>query len=510
MSAGSMVGSRVGSQVGSAVNTDTDDAAFLASLNGAYIGDSNQTGIGAASAADTGFLLLVARPKVGYNTHYAVAVGPPPVFTDFPGNFNMGPLQPYANPSLSSMGVEMTAGADMLAFTAAPSIAKNPVTGSTLAVEWNPTGTYPAAGAGNLFNLWVARQLQWVTLTGRQTDYVVVSLGTNDAANAGQAAAFQANMTAFTAAIRSALGAGLKIVWIRTNPNTVAANLATVRAAQDAYVAGDANCLLVDNDDLTLKGDGLHYTEASYITLGQRCTEAARRLLGFTARAVPTSPAVVGYGSEIHGTGNLVVPSWGGEIDGDLQVMDVCCGIVAGTITTPAGWTLVADSGDSTAVGVHEHRSVFTRPVTAAAITANLGHMPATTITIATSTRNAAKVYTVRGPNLNPTVEASSVFVSNAINTSFSGITGVTTVSSNDLVMMLGGGYCGSDGTSDFTNAGLTGVTKVQDSSANINTDRQNLNCTTGLKAAAGATGTWSATTSANMILACVTIAIKP
>jgi hypothetical protein len=143
MSAGSMVGSRVGSQVGSAVNTDTDDAAFLASLNGAYIGDSNQTGIGAASAADTGFLLLVARPKVGYNTHYAVAVGPPPVFTDFPGNFNMGPLQPYANPSLSSMGVEMTAGADMLAFTAAPSIAKNPVTGSTLAVEWNPTGTYP-------------------------------------------------------------------------------------------------------------------------------------------------------------------------------------------------------------------------------------------------------------------------------------------------------------------------------------------------------------------------------
>lgn len=478
----------------------------------AIVGDSNGVGIGIGDSADTGFRVGTPNTGIPFNAHYAVGTGPPPTFVDFPSAGSFGSLGLYAASSSQSMGIEMSMGPELLAAGATPAIFKMAVSGSTLATEWLPTSTYPAAGAGNLFNLWVARVQAAQSATGRTLGGVVVSLGTNDALSSGQAAAFQANMAAFVAAVRLAFGSSTAVVWIKTNVNTGNVNTPAVRSGQDAAVAADSTIKLVDNDDLTLLGDNLHYLTNGYLTLGQRCALALLDARGYARRTVTTTPAVIGYGPVASGAGNLTVVSYGGEQDGDLQVLDVGIGIVAGTITTPSGWTQAVASGDSTSTGVTVSSTVYVRKVTSALLAANGGRMPATTVTIGTSTRNAAKPYTVRGPAaLDVTnVDATQAFAANVFNTGPVSITGVTTTQANELVLCLTAAYCGSSGTVAVTNGGLAGVTEVQDSASVIVTDRILLAATVGSKAAAGATGAWSYTSSANTVLSANTISIKP
>lgn len=506
---GSLIGSKLSSILGSLVGVDSDFGAFPGSMLVAMLGDSDSVGFGVADAADTGFLVKTPNLPIQYNDHYANSTNTPISFLEYPAYRTLGPLAPYDVPGNQSMGLEISLGQELLKLTSAPVICKIALTGSTMATHWLPTGTYPAAGSGNLYNQVVAQIHQFEVQVGKLLGAVVVNIGTNDGVLLADATAFQANMTAFVAALRVDFGAGLKVVWVKCNPGVPNANIGVVITAQQTVDTADAGMLLVDYDDVPLSGS-FHATTNGYLSMGQRCATRIRQLLSIAPLTSTPAPTVVGYGPVISGTGNLVVNSWGDAQDGDLEVLDVLCGIVTGSITTPAGWTLVAASGDATAVGAHENRSVFTRPVTTALLNANNGHMPSTTVTITTATRNAAKSYCVRGPNLNPLVDTSSSFVNNAITTGPVSVTGVTTTANNALVMLLGGGFCGSDGTMVVTNAGLTNVTEVQDTSANINTDRQILNCTTGIRAVAGATGAWSATSSANMILACVTVAIKP
>jgi carbohydrate esterase-like sialic acid-specific acetylesterase len=473
-------------------------------------GDSNSVGIGVANAADSGFLVNTPTTAVAFNTRYATATGPPPTFTDFPALLTMGSLGPYAAPSLPSMGIELTLGRTLLASTTAPAIMKMAVSGSTLAVEWLPTGTYPAAGPGNLYRLFVAQVRSIEALTGRLLDFSIWNLGTNDAANAGQAAAFGANMTAIAAALRVDFGASHKIVWLKTNVNCVNANTATVRTAQASVAALDAGMLLIDNDDILLAGDGLHYLTNGYLSLGQWGGYGALDLLGVARATVATTPDAILYGPESHGTGNLVVVAPGGEVDGDLEVLVVVCGKVAGTITEAGDWTQIQDV-ETTASGETHRMGVFTRPVTGAGLAAT-GHMAATTVTVATAARNAAKIFTIRGPNLNPTVDASSATTPNAITVAAvpTTVTGVTTTANNALVLIITGGGCGTDGTMAVAASGLTNVREIQDTAANILSDREIINLTVGTKASFGATGNFSMTPSNNMVGLAVAVAIKP
>lgn len=514
---GTRIGLAVGIRGGLAVGIGADPegpGGFFATLLTSVIGDSNTVGIGTGDAADTGFNVKTPVPAVPYNAHYANGTGPPPTFVEYPGDGVFGPLSLYAASGGQSMGMEMSLGPEMVNATANPAIAKVGVSGSTLATEWLPTSTYPAAGAGNLFNLWVARMHAAEAACGKKLVAVFVHLGTNDALNAGQAAATQANIGAFCTAARSAFGAGLVIVWVKTNLASTPTNVAAVRSGQVAYAGTDPLFALIENDDLPIKGDGLHFQEGSYLELGQRCAYAALDLLGFARKNISTTPAVVGYGTEVHGAANLVVPSWGGERDGDLQLMHVTCGIVTGSIATPSGWTLVNASGDATGGGVHENSSVFSRKVTTALLGANSGHMPSTTVTITTATRNAAKVYTVRGPAaLDVTnVDQSAGTAAAVFNSGPFAITGVTTTAANELVCIFTGGYCGSSPANPMavTAAGLANVVEVQDSVAVIVTDRQVLTLTTGQLAAAGATGSPSATSGANMVMVGHVVSIKP
>lgn len=507
---GSVVGSRFGAVLSSFTNVGSDFGAFPGTMLVALLGDSDQVGFGVANSADTGFLVNTPDNRIQYNDHYANSTNTPIPFLEYPAYHVLGPLAPYADPNSQSLGQSITFGQEAIKLTPAPVVVQVALTGSTLATHWLPTGTYPGAGSLNLYNTVVADIHQFETQVGRKLDAVVVNLGTNDAVTSGDATAFQANMTAFAAALRVDFGASLKIAWVKCNPNVPNTFISTVITAQQNVDTADAQMTLVDYDDLPLSGS-FHATTNGYLSMGQGSYFRVNDLLGIARVNVVTTPAVVGYGPVVSGTGNLVAIPWRGERDGDLEVLCVVTGLATSAITTPAGWTLVQVSGDATAIGVHENMSVYTRPVTQALLNANNNHMPSTSITIGTSTRNAAKIFTVRGPNLNPTADTGPQgTASNAIGTGPVAITGVTTTTTNELVMCFSGGYCGSDGTMVVTNGGLTSVTEIQDTVENINTDREIINLTVGTKATAGATGNFSATSNLNMILVAVVLAIKP
>jgi hypothetical protein len=476
----------------------------------AIIGDSNAMGVGTGDTADTGFAVGTPVAAVPYNMRYSAGTGPPPAFIDAPyADMTLGSLALYAAPGSQSMGVEISLGSTLLAGGAAPAIVKYAVSGSTLATEWHPTSTYPAAGSGNLYHLWVARMHAFEVQTGRRLAGVVVSLGTNDAADTTNSTNFQTNMGAFLTQARIDFP-GLAVAWIKTNPNTTHSPsdfTPTVIAGQVAYVAGDPLTKLVDNADLGLLGDGLHYITNGYLTLGQRAGIALLDLLGYVRRAFATTPSIVAYGPESHGSSSPIsVVSGGDERDGDLEVLQVGLGIVAGSITTPSGWTLVA-TVSSTSSSVTQQMAVYRRAVTTALLAANNGHMPATSIAFATAATCAAKIYTVRGPNLNPTVDVSQTTSPDTFDSGPTTITGVTTTAANELVQTFTGGYCGSDPTMTVT--GLT-ASKVQDTSANILTNRSVLDLWVGQQAVAGATGSMSASSSASMVKLGIVIGVKP
>lgn len=499
---GPHIGPHVGPRIGPRIGASPSGSLVLLG------GDSNTTGIGVGDSADTGFAVGTPITTTPYNRHYAVGVGPPPTFVDFPSANTFGSLGLYAASSTQSLGMELTLGPALVAGgLPSPAIALMSVSGSTLAVEWLPTGTYPAAGAGNLFNLFVAYAKG--IAGGRSIPVSVWNLGTNDALDAGQANAFQTNMGAFATALRAAFGANHVIVWVKTNVNTGNAFTSTVRAKQVAYAATDSLFYLVDDDDLSLLGDGLHFLTNGYLTLGQRAAAGALSKLGYAAQTVTGAPSVLGYGPESHGSSSpLSVVSWGGERDGDLQLLHVNLGIVAGSITTPAGWTLV-DTVSSTAAGVTEQTAVYTRAVTTALLNANGGHMPAASVAFATAARAAAKTYTVRGPNANPTVDTSAFTGPNTFDTGPTAHTGVTTTAASELVAVFSGGYCGSSGTMSATST-LTGFRQIQDTATVIVTDREIMDLWTGTQAAAGATGNVSVSSSANMAKLGAVIGVKP
>lgn len=475
----------------------------------AQIGDSNNVGIGIGDAADTGFGVLSPNTGVLFNAHYANGVGPPPTFIDFPGNQVVGSLGLYAASNVADMGTEITTGSTLQTATAVPFIAKMGVSGATLAVEWLPTGTYPAAGAGNLFNLWVARMHQLEGLVNRHLDGVIVHLGTNDALDNTQATAFATNMTALATAIRVAFGGSTKIAWVKTNSNTGNTFTTTVRTGQVTAAAGDPQMALVVNDDLPLLGDLLHFTTSSYLTLGQRLGFAILDLLGFARQSVVTSPRILGFGPGALGAGNLLPVSWGGARAGDIEYLAVVTGIVAGTIPTPAGWTAVA-STTSAASGVTEQYAVFSRVIDAPMLAANNGWTAPTTVAPVTTARHAAKLFTVRGPNVNPTTDAAAVSAPNTFDTGPTTMGAVTSTATNDLVILFTGGYCGSSGTMTGTNGTLTGFAEIQDGVYVIVTDRELIAVYAGTLAGIGSSGTFSISSSANMVKLGIAVAVKP
>lgn len=514
---GLRVGLRIGPRIGPAIGVGADEisAASDATIF-PLVGDSNCVGIGVATTADRDFAVTTSNPAWRINSRYAASVGAglTNTYTDYPSFRTLTDGSLYASPGSQCMGFEMTLGPQLVARgVTLPIIPKWGVVGSTLAVEWNPSGTYPASGSGNLFNLMVAQMQAFVASTGKRVGAVTVSLGTNDAANSGQASAFSANMGGFCAALRAIFGAGLIVCWIKTNPDPLGNTFtSTVISQQVAYAATDPLCLLVDQADCLLVSDHLHNTDNSYGTVGQRVGAAIATALGYARQTVAVAPNWIGYGPIAASTTNPVGVSYGDEADGDLQVASLRMQVVSAslpTATTPSGWTAVGNTS-STAGGVTEAIYVYTRPVTTALLAANNNHMPPTTFVTAIGTGNAVKVRTLRGPTLNPTVDASAFTASNAINTGPITVPALTTGAINTRVSVFTGGFCGSGGTMTESNATLAGFAEFSDATISIAANNIIDAMASGTLAGIGGSGTFLCSSSASVIQCNAVISFKP
>jgi hypothetical protein len=171
------------------------------------------------------------------------------------------------------------------------------------------------------------------------------------------------------------------------------------------------------------------------------------------------------------------------------------------------GWSDVGIGSTSAFSGLEDRLAIYERQVTS--LDAN-GRPPATTVAD-TNTLNAAKIFTVRGPNTNPTTDVAVGFASNAYNPGPTAIPGIATTAANDLVLVFAGGYSGS-GTNGMTatNAGLSNVTVQQNGIYNISADFQVISLTTGSMATPGPTGSSSAMSVNNVIVVAATVAVEP
>lgn len=514
MAIGVRVGIAVGASIGPAIGVSADPLGS----GGDFIvgaGDSNTFGIGSGDAADPGFHVGTPNPAILYGRHCANGTGPPPVFTDFPSANALGPLQLYAASGTQSMGLEMSLGPTVLAGgLSSPAIGVMGVSGSTLGNEWLPTSTYPAPGAGNLFSLFVA---QMKALSGGRTiRFSYWNLGTNDATSVPLSTAFQANMGALATALRetSAFGPNHVMVWVKTNAATDAGThpgLAAVRAAQVAYAAGDPLFVLIDSDDLALLGDGLHFVTDAYLTLGQRVGIAGLIKLGIARRAALATPDVMMFGPAAKGSGNLSIIAPGDVQNGDLLMLGIATGVANTAIATPAGWTRVGVTAQSVFGGSSFcQMALFTKAATTAEINANGGHI-APAAYVAADTENIGQMWVIRGPNANPTVDVAQNTTPNSFTTGPQAITGVTTAAAHELVLALFGGFCGQAGSNTLTNGTLAGVAPVFDAPHLLpDANFQLLTLAKGALAAAGASGSWSVTSSNNVLGNAIVIGVKP
>lgn len=495
-----LIGPHIGPDVGLRLGAVSASGGLLVAM----IGDSNDVGIGDTDRADKldpgGGAMTVPFAGCIFNARYATGVADPPTWIDLA----TGSLRPYAPGGGSGMGLELTLGRELARAGAAPWLAKQGISGSTLHVEWKPTGTFPTGV--NLYRQWVARMRVLESASGRRMSAVVVSLGTNDAADTTQASAFQANMAALAAAVRVDFGS-IPIVWIKTNTNTTNTFTSTVRAGQVAAAGADAGIILVDNDDLALT-DGAHYESDGYLTLGQRVAFAILDRLGYARLAAGLVPAVVGWGPAAYGAGAQSPRSWPGTRAGDREYLYVVTWPQDVAITTPSGWSLVSGTAvTSTFTTLKQRLSVYERLVTQAMLDANAGRTAPTSIAD-TNDLNAAKIFCVRAAA--PTTDVAGSSANNGIDQALT-LPSINTAAANELVLLFAGGFSGNGlATMATAHTGLTGVTKHQDSPYLVGSDYQVITLSSGVRSAAGPTGTGSAVPSNAEVLVGAVVAVKP
>jgi PKD repeat protein len=162
-------------------------------------------------------------------------------------------------------------------------IAKYGVGGTSLAVHWSPTGTYPAAGSGNLFNL----AMNWVIAAERaskaQLGVILWIQGESDALDAAQAAAYGTNLGLFFAAVW-AIRPSAKVLICRLPTGNSGAFKADVQAGQDAFVAANPTKTAIYTVNEIPLDSGIHYTQ-SY-TVGHSAYPYVLNLLGLRLNAV--------------------------------------------------------------------------------------------------------------------------------------------------------------------------------------------------------------------------------
>ncbi len=236
---------------------------------GAILGQSNAEGQALASSL-TDSSLAAAYPSV---TLYDWAANVSP----YTVNYNTGPaaLQPRSG---GGIGTELTLGRYVSARRRL-TLSKASIGNTSIAVHWLPTGTYPAAGAGNLFNLTMARLSAEEAAGNFRLGFVVWIQGEADAADLTQSNNYQTNLLALIDAQRAYKASWASTPWIivRLNNGTSLTYKATVRAAQDAVAGLRSGVYSVDVDDIPTT---LHYGADELAELGTRLGAYASNAMG--------------------------------------------------------------------------------------------------------------------------------------------------------------------------------------------------------------------------------------
>lgn len=232
----------------------------------AIAGQSNAVGwadIDSATARDhaAAYPGVQVKQQDGTNTN-------PPVWT----THATGDLQPRAH-ATRNMGSELSLGRYVDArLPGAFAIAKIGIGDTGLNDHWKKTSAYPTE-APRLFDQMIAfLEAAEGELGGPIAAFVWIQ-GEKDARDAGDAAAYEANLAQLIADVRERWPA-VPVIFNRLHASNPDAHRAAVRSAQasvDALVSGTT---LIDVDDLALQLDRLHLTADSYVTLGDRIGKA--------------------------------------------------------------------------------------------------------------------------------------------------------------------------------------------------------------------------------------------
>lgn len=376
------------------------------------------------------------------------------------------------------------------------------------ALEWLNSGwpTTPPSGMERLFAAIDAA----VIAHGKPLKVFIWDHG-NDG-NVAQGANYYNNLVTFFDRIRARYGNIGIVIPIITNKNTSGGLMQVVRGHMEAFAmrTDSARVRTVYLDDLGMR-DAAHYADDAGGVLGYGAAgnRYATAVISAANQTVDNTFPIWGAQAEIVSATSLglppcPLPATFGTYNNkqDIGVLWYS-GASANPIAAPAGWTQVTNSPQFAGAVADARLHVFTRVL-------QPGDSPPTIADVASDEAKIAGIAVIRnttGLDVNPTGDTVAAAAPSATVTWPS----ITTVSANCLIVQLVA-YRIDDVVpkcSAYANAGLTVLEERVDHDSNVGSGYGIAICI-GRRAAAGATGSTTATLASACSQARLTLAFKP
>lgn len=410
-------------------------------------------------------------------------------------------LQPFGV-GVPGMGCELSLGRFLVQSGLASSVlpmSKMGVDGSAIATWRNSTNL------ANFNTYWSTQESD----TGKAISDLVWIQGEADAINSTLSGLYESELTALMTSIRAA-HPGLKRIYIvRLNNAATGAAItpsdrAAVRTAQANWVAANPGVgYLVSVDGVSLDpADNVHYTANGYWGMGWVIGQAMLAACGAEIVDETTGPFVrqfrgaMYYSSTVSGLITVTPPP---ANVGDRQYLIVNANALslAISLTAAEGFVQIGSTVDSNAGGVHVMLAIYERTYDG---TQGSPIVDSST----TQQRRGAFIFTVANGG---DVDASQTSVTNANVTAVT-IPSVTTSAANSLVAYIDASFSSTDNPlSSIAAAGLPDEALIQESRI---ANGSKIALIAGHLAAAGASGTCTATHSVNSNQSRFTLSIPP